>query len=81
MKDYKKKKLIKNLPYIELLLVFFIPILFITAHLLHTIYYLSDDAVWMGQNVSNIITDIVFYSAIFLSAILIVLILYREKKR
>lgn len=80
----KYKKLKKRLPYIEVFLVVSILILFITAHLLHTIPDDGDGMIWMGVDVDNLITDVVLYGAIFLTFILFFLIIYRNfslKKR
>jgi len=75
-----------NLAYFELLLIFFIPILYLSAHYLLTIFYFSPDnpVVWMGIEVNGLIIDVVLYLGLFLTVILFFLIIQRNfilKKR
>ena len=75
-----------KIAYFELLLILFIPILYLTAHYLLTINYLSygESMIWMGIEVNGLIIDIVLYSALFLTVILFFLIIQRNfilKKR
>jgi len=77
-KSITKRKIIA---YFEVLFVFFITMLFLTAHYLLTIFYQSsssEDIFWMGIEVNNSIIDIALYSAIFLTAILVMLIIHRN---
>lgn len=67
-----KKKL---LPFIEIMLTINILILFITAHLLHTIVSLTVNLIYFGIHINGLIVDLVFYIAIVLCFILIILLI------
>ena len=69
-----------NLAYFELLLIFFIPILYLSAHYILTIMYQADgtNVYWMGIEVNVLIVDVVLYLALFLTVILFFLIIQRN---
>lgn len=83
MKRGKKKRMTlfdrEKKAYIEVFLVVFTLLLFVIAHLLHTISTQSEgNMIWMGMNVDNLIVDTVLYIAVFLSFILIYLTINRN---
>ena len=60
---------------IKVLLIFLTTILFISAHYLHTVYYLVGSAVIFGIFIHALIVDITLISAIILQVILLLIII------
>jgi len=60
---------------IKVVLAFLTTILFLSAHYLHTLFYLGVDVVFFGINMYNFLCDIALVSAIGLQIILLLIII------